>query len=431
MPYLTATTQARLGGGKAHSRFASLFDAMHSVGFDPSVSGSEWMLCLQDIHYSTDPLNHPFVLDAELVRLAEHPPVCVVGIGDFLRDYSTAFGFGPYTVPGLLEIANANAHMPKFAALAPIKAVTGNHDAGPNENPPWSFMAANAPWWTASNHNWVCGGVSCAAISTGNDGGCLHGQELFIRQAIESAGDGEVAIFGHQPSFMARANEQGIKDAVMAETPEGFTNPMWHFCGHGHEFLNVVYTLKDTTLVLWEMSATIDYPSPDNSKCALGALACRGGKIVGRFGYDGNTAMWTVVPPPNRANATPIPGRFDGLPYPRLSTYLEGYYDRTGKILTPVNTTWRDTGTWMAYVGVIKVAFPIPSGATKFWLSAAGAIATPEMSNVDGSWQAATLLSYDRQVFIYDIPVSLRAGETLYFQGNGGASLVVGGWGFS
>jgi hypothetical protein len=435
MAYPTRTRKRTIGGGQQRHVFRRLSDAMGSVGFNPSLAGSEWLLIANDIHFATNTFTTTD-LDAgirtELLVLAGMPaPQKVVINGDTITDYVQAFGFGPYPVYGDVEIARANAKMGQLSALAGLVTVTGNHDTGPLADPVDGYMLANAPWWTGPNHAWTCGGVHCLATSATHDGRYNAREQAFLNAAFASINDAaDILHFAHQPSIGNRVSETGVQAGLLEATPEGMTNRLWHVSGHAHEYNEGVYQWGDTTVVSWVCScASPDGFNYDGTKPCLSAIACRGGEVVARFSFDAKVGLWTVWGDISRAGAPALPGRLDGLGGTALAEYWEGEYNRSGIILTAANTTWRETGSWMAYVSQVKAVFPIPVGATRFWVNCATAPTLMEMSNSDGSWQTVASAGFNLSCATYNIPAGLLGGP-LYIRGTW-SSGTIGGWGFA
>jgi hypothetical protein len=408
MAYPTPRPPLRaLGGRPQRWRRRSLFAAMAAVGVYPGVDGVSYLVPTSDIHHwigLTSTLAPSIA--AEIEHLKPNPPECVVGVGDFMTDLVPAFGYGPYTGNGAVEAADANVQMPLFASLAPLRCVTGNHDTWPNESPVGGYIDTNCPWFNGPNHSWVCAGVHCIALSSSHDARLVNGQSEYLANVLAAIEDDhDVIIFVHQPSFGSRVAESGIQTGIMAALPAGFSNPMWLVGGHNHVYSESKFQLPSTTLVQWGIGATSPIASSaDKTNPALSAIACRDGRVIGRWAFDGKTLRWTYIEQPNRAvGLTDPPGRLDGLGgLPALATYLEGDYPRAGKIITAENTTWRETGSWMPYVSAIEVAFPVPVGATKFWALMNGAPTSPQMSADGSSWEGVSVPAESLGMRIFD-----------------------------
>ena len=430
-------------GGSQKWRSKSLIDAMALVGFDPSVAGDEWALIATDLHcYYEGGTGVATAFDprtvAECAVLAATPPEACLILGDVLTGFVGSFGAPADTVDGTLEATAADAALACFSDLADTYLILGNHDTPPEEDPLGTFMLANCPeHFTGLNHAVTIGGVRFVLLSTSHDGALIDGQTTFLGTELAGLTAGQECVIGtHQPGG-GRAYDFHCLGAIKSTVESAvITNPLWQICGHDHRFgQSNCYAMGNTTLAQQKIGAGGGawLTFSDGTHPALCAFACRGGKVVARFAWDGKERFWHVLPSFNRSSPVPVAGQLDGVSgLTVLSQYLEGLYDRTGRFNNAASgLTYRITGTWLAYCYDIRVNFPIPDGATKFWYVTTAKPTTLSVSDDGATWQAITPIpDLSSGAIIFDIPAGLLSADFLHVKVTTGGHHI-SAWGFA
>jgi hypothetical protein len=435
MAYAYMSPRVGLGGARRPVEYRSIQDACAACGVPLDAPGMEWLLHASDIHFLYRPPDaiystlSPQVAD-ELLRLASTPPKFCVINGDVLTDYSAAFGYGPWAA-GNTEVVYANAWMPLFANLAPLKCTTGNHDSAPLERPIESFMEANCPWYVGGVQTWVAGGVHCCSIPLGH--GTFMENQADVAAFFEGiADDADIAVFYHQPCMASRVVETLLKEGMLASIPPTMTNRIFAYCGHLHEMYQACHAVHSTAYSEQSFGCTSENTwSGDGSNNAMGAMVMRGGEIALVLSWNGKTGMWTPLPALDRSSPAVLPLRDEGVVGTVLSEYWEGQYSHTGIMQDAVGDgTYRNADGWLCDVGTFRARFPIPDGANRFFISTNGLPTTLEMSNDGSSWTTITgIPALDRSILNITIPAPLVSGEFLWVRWTG--NRLINGWGFT
>lgn len=433
-------TPAATIGGIQRWKAKSLFDVMTVAGFDPSADGSEWVLIANDLHCAyaaTVPQADSF--DARIVSecaaLAAHAPVAVVINGDVLTNLVSSYGNTANTTDGLLESAAVNASMPCFTNLSTVYMVLGNHDTPVDEDPLGSFMATNCDDFGDLNHTFTAGGTKWILLSTSHDNALIDGQIDYLDTQLATANaTQEIVICSHQPHG-GRGYEHQALPAIVDAIPAEMTNPIWHFSGHAHRWdQSVCFNAGSTTIASCIVSAGGTWVfSADDTLPALCAVACRGGEVVARFAWDGKDEFWHYVQDFDRSSPIDIPRQLDGVSgLTVLSQYLEGFYDRTGRFNNAASGfTYRIAGTWLAYCYDVRVNFPIPDGATKFWYVSTAKPTSLAISDDNSIWVPIDPIpDLSSGAIIIDIPSPLQSADYLYVRATTGGHHI-SAWGFA
>tara|TARA_R110000822_G_scaffold11698_6_gene42475 strand:- start:2415 stop:4235 length:1821 start_codon:yes stop_codon:yes gene_type:complete len=440
MAYQERTPQVALNGqvSHEHSDFKTAFES--STGKD--LSGHSWVLFISDIHFEAlGAQTNSFApgIEKEFKRLQTNsPPDKVVIGGDILSSYVLSFGYGPYPDNyGEVEAGKANASIPRVMGVLDYIHILGNHDTGPNEDPPNSFLVSKCPWYDGvMHHSWELNGVHNVAVSTTHDADLAKsGGTVYLKAYLDAITDTkDVIIYIHQPALASLSAEYGMREGILAAVPAGMTNNITILGGHQHLFGDQMYTVHATTAHQWTIAcASPDAFNPDGSSPAMAALILKDGAIVDRMVFNGASSLWTVMGyNVDRGTAADLPEQTAGVDGVLDIFYKEGSYDRAGKIVSAETTTWRDTGSWLASVKEMQVVFPLPEDSNNFFVSSATTPTTPMVSLDGSSWEAvsATLAN---GILNYPIPTLLIGDGTtsLHFKADWAGANGVGGWGFS
>lgn len=434
-----------IGGRKQNWCFPGLRDTFGLIGFDPSADGDEWALIATDLHCyyeggSAIAAAFDSRIVAECAALESYPPSACLILGDVCTGLSGSFGAPIDPVDGTLEAAAADAALTCFSDLADTHLILGNHDTAPLEDPLGAFLAANCPGhFSDLHHSLLVGGVRIVLLSTSHDGAFVDGQDDYLASQLAKLVPNQECVIGfHQPSG-GRAYEHHALIAAAAVIPIGMQNRLWKIGGHNHRFNSApCYSVAggSTTLASWEIGAAGGswLTFGDHTNPALAAIACRGGRVLGRFAWDGKERLWHLLPDFNRSSPIAIPGQLDGVSgLTVLASYLEGFYDRTGRFNnSPSYLTYRIAGTWVAYCYDVQVNFPLPSGATKFWYVTTASPTTLSMSDDGSSWQAVSPIpALTSSALVVDIPVDLRSAEYLHVRAQSSIGHHISAWGFA
>lgn len=424
-------------GGIQDWRSRSLFECMALAGFDPDEDGSEWVLLTSDIHMaenSADVKEWAEETRRELLALAAHPPDRIFILGDILTDYVPSFGRTPVTSYGDPEAAAAEAEMHHFTDLAPVDIVLGNHDTGPQESPLGAYLASKLTDFSAGaglNHSRTVGGVRFVALSTSHDGSLVDGQLDFLAAEIATLGSEDLVIGVHQPGA-GRAKEPTLIE-LFENISESLTNRIWMVSGHTHRHAEYCFDMGSTTMAQWQIGAGAEWVnSGDETAPSLSAMACRGGEVIARFSVDLKDGYWHYLADLDRSSPSAKYARLDGIAgETQLATYMEGEYDDTGVFQNgPGGGLWRRAGTWLSYTYDCQPKFPIPSGATVFWVLATTTPTTMELSDDGVSWTSVSVLSSASEIYRFAIPVALQSSADLYVRWKTSGESHIGGWGF-
>lgn len=440
MPIVRQPNRASLGG-RPQRLVGNLRACMQFVGFDPAAQGCGWVLQVNDVHFDNTNNGQNRVIDprvvAQLESMGSFPPDFIAVVGDVLTAYAPAFGWPADLTSGALEAGWANSDLHHLTDLAPVRMVLGNHDTPNGESPLGAYCLANIPDWFESTHwNETVGGVRFIGLSANHGGDVPSNQRTYFGQQLDAlVANQDALVFVHQPAY-GFASEAGLRETMLQEIAAArpsLTNRLWSAHGHQHVFSHDVFSIGSTTCVAFTNSATAPHvSSADRTTPSMTAWLCRNGQIVGAIVADLKEGAWQPWPFVSRAGAGVLTARTSGLgaTVPTAS-YIEGSgYVRD--FTTPSGpATWRDTGSWLAYVYSWTGRYVVPSGSTGFWilvsLSGAGSVAL----SADGvSWTTLTLGTATNQIHKVAIPAPLLSTTPLHVRILDPNGATLGGVGF-
>lgn len=437
MSIVQRTHSLAIGGRVQRWRKTNLYDAFNLIGFDPSQEGDEWVLICADPHvsYTQGVTEFDYRVKAECAKFAENPPDACLIIGDFLTSYVGSFGASANLSYGLAEAAYAEASLTMFSSIAPTYLILGNHDTGPEEDPLGDFCKTYLlGHFNDLHHSIEIGGVRFILLSTCHDASLNAEAVTFLDTHLATVTDEDCVIAIHQPGGNYAYDHRGMLSVIDA-IPNEMTNDVYCICGHNHNFeQNGVFNAGGTVVARWQIGtaqgnwSTFD----DGTNPSLAAMACRDGKVIGRFAWDGKDRMWILCPDFNLSSPVDITRPLDGIDENDiLSSYVEGEYDRTGRFsAAPTLNTYRIAGTWLAYCKNVTVNFPIPPGAQRFFYITTKAPDSIDVSDDGATWQSVSVPALVTGAIIFDIPVGLQASSYLHVRIIDSVGPHISNWGF-
>lgn len=427
------SSNVALGGRPQQFRSKDLHQLLLASDFNPSKAGNEWALIITDTHSNKDwvygTIDERFLPTLELLAL--NPPDQVLHIGDVLTHY-VEWGFPPNPAIGAGDIQRSNALLERFARIAPLKIVLGNHDCHVGEEPLGKFMMENCRFFNELHYSFELGGARIIMLSTTHDGDIIPSELEYLAAQLMLVSPGQdIVLMAHQPGN-SRTVDWALQNKLSAAL-SGVTNRLWYICGHDHDYGDARHPLALTDMQRWKVGAGTGpwvHFGPDYLP-TMAAVTFSGGKLQRRYAWSGVDRMWYEYPEFNQPAPTPLRQMLSGLSaFTVLSSHFHGSFTLSDHIdNAPGATTYYDNGTWLVYCNDVKIHFPLPPTATKFFYIASTKASAIDLS-ADGSvWTSVAVPNDIDNAFIVTVPAPLLSASTIYARVRGAG--IVSAWGFA
>jgi|GEM_PF-2237044 len=394
-----------------------------TIGFDPTLATSGFIVLLTDIHMAPSFANLRTVeIDQRIideVNGMDPAPELIIVSGDLATSATEYIGkvFGPADEAlTRTELELGMAQLARFNSNIPIKIIPGNHDTYAYEVDAvlWNEYTNSPPYFTFDFK-----GLKFIMLNSAHDGALDSVQQTWFENEVASAlAEDELYVVMHHP-LGASIGGRGVNEAFKkAFAP--YQGDVWNSSGHVHTFRFNGYTIHENANVIQSITVTAspDTWNPDGKSPGYSLICVSDGKVAHHYHRDVKTAVIVGRPNPNRNAAWPdLPVPFEELSFPLLICE-EGKYTRADYIHSIV--AGDASGTWWSYVGQLELDFDLPSfDGRAHQVVFLGSFRTAyllftEISTDGGITWVSTTSSTESGKFIYvDIPAELQSSQTL------------------